>query len=83
MNILIKIVLIAISSTMVAFNLNSFVDTGGLYPGGFSGIAVLLQRLINAVAGIMIPYSFIYIPLNLIPVYIGFKYKFSKILIIF
>lgn len=63
---------------MVAFNLNSFVDTGGLYPGGFSGIAVLLQRLINAVVGITIPYSFIYIPLNLIPVYIGFKYIGKK-----
>lgn len=76
--ILIKIVLITISSTMVAFNLNSFVDTGGLYPGGFSGIAVLLQRLIKAVIGITIPYSFIYIPLNLIPVYIGFKYIGKK-----
>lgn len=76
--IIVKLVLITISSAMVAFNLNSFVDTGGLYPGGFSGITVLLQRIIQSIAGVMVPYSFIYLPLNAIPAYIGFKYIGKK-----
>ncbi|MCQ2551484.1 MAG: YitT family protein [Clostridia bacterium] len=75
---LIKIVLITISSAVMAFNLKSFVDTGGLYPGGFSGITVLLQRIVYSIAGVMIPYSLIYLPLNLIPAYIGFKYIGKK-----
>ena len=76
--VLVKLVLITISSALVAFNLNSFVDTGGLYPGGFSGITVLLQRIAEAAFGIAIPYSFIYLPLNIIPAYIGFKYIGKK-----
>ena len=76
--VLIRILLVVISCVMIAFNLNSFVDTGGLYPGGFSGITVLLQRLIKAVVGVSVPYSFIYLPLNLIPVFIGFKYIGKK-----
>ncbi len=73
-----KIFLLSVASAMVAFNLNSFVNTGGLYPGGFSGITVLIQRIVLDISGFEIPYSFIYLPLNIIPAYIGFRYIGKK-----
>lgn len=73
-----KILLLSIASGLVAFNLNSFVNTGGLYPGGFSGITVLIQRIFLNITGYEIPYSFIYLPLNAIPAYIGFRYIGKK-----
>ena len=32
-------------SVLIAFNLKSFVRTGGLFPGGFSGLTILLQQI--------------------------------------
>lgn len=59
---------------MMAFNLKSFVRTGGLFPGGFSGITVLTQQICESFFGLEVPYTAIYIPINLIPIYIGVKY---------
>lgn len=36
-------------SVLMAFNLKSFVRTGGLFPGGFSGLAILLQQIAGRV----------------------------------
>ncbi|MBR3786444.1 MAG: YitT family protein [Firmicutes bacterium] len=68
------LVLCTLGAALYAFNLNSFVDAGGLYPGGFAGITVLLQNICEAFAGISVPYTMIYLPLNLIPIYIGIRY---------
>lgn len=59
---------------IMAFNLNSFVDTGNLFPGGFAGVALLIIRCVEKYMGVIIPYSLVYIPLNLIPIYIGVRY---------
>ena len=69
-----SLALCTLGAALYAFNLNSFVDTGGLYPGGFAGITVLLQNICEAFAGVGIPYTAIYLPLNLIPIYIGIRY---------
>lgn len=66
------------AAAVIAFNLNSFVQTGGLIPGGFSGLTVLAQQVASRFFGTEIPYSLIYMPLNLIPAYIGFKYIGKK-----
>lgn len=65
---------LTIASAVLAFNLKSFVRTGGLFPGGFSGLALLIQRIMEDFFSISLPYSAIYMPLNLIPAYIGFRY---------
>ncbi|HKM28763.1 MAG TPA: YitT family protein [Anaerovoracaceae bacterium] len=70
----IRIVVLIIASAIIAFNLKSFVRTGGLFPGGFSGITVLIQQIAEQFFHITLPYSAIYVPLNLIPIYIGFKF---------
>lgn len=72
--IFLKLCLCTIGAVVMAFNLKSFVATGDLFPGGFAGVTLLIQRSAARFFGITIPYSALYIPLNLIPIYIGFRY---------
>lgn len=69
---------LTLASALIAFNLKSFVRTGGLFPGGFSGLALLVQQILSSFFHITVPYSAIYMPVNLIPAYIGFKYIGKK-----
>ena len=39
-----KILVICFASFLMALNIKSFVRTGGLYPGGATGLALLIQR---------------------------------------
>lgn len=75
---IIMLISLTVASAIMAFNLKSFINTGGLFPGGFSGLTVLAQQIADEFLGISIPYSLIYLPLNLIPAYIGFKYIGKK-----
>lgn len=68
------IVCLTLASVIMAFNLNSFVAAGGLFPSGFSGLTILIQDIAREFFNICIPYSAVYLPLNLIPAYIGFRY---------
>lgn len=71
---IITIFCLTLASAVIAFNLKSFVDTGGLFPGGFSGSHYTFARYRSKFFDINIPYSVIYLPLNLIPAFIGVKY---------
>ncbi|MBQ9512730.1 MAG: YitT family protein [Lachnospiraceae bacterium] len=73
-----RVVVLVIASLIMAFNIKSFVNTAELYPGGFTGLAVLLQRIAKAYFNTELPYSALYYPLNCIPIYIGFKYIGKK-----
>ncbi len=77
-NEMIMFLSLTIASALIAFNLKSFVRTGGLFPGGFSGLALLIQQILSSFLHITVPYSAIYMPVNLIPAYIGFKYIGKK-----
>lgn len=59
---------------LMALNKKTFVDTAGLYPGGVSGLTILIQRLFESVFHIALPFSLVNILLNAVPVYIGFRY---------
>lgn len=65
---------LTIASVIMAFNLKSFIRTGGLFPGGFSGVTVLVQQIGSRFFNVEIPYSALYLPLNVIPAIIGFRY---------
>ena len=69
-----KFIVVTAAAMLFAFNLQSFVHTGGLFPGGMAGITLLLQGIASKYFGIKIAYAIIYIPLNLFPMYIGFRY---------
>jgi len=66
--------MLTLGACVFAFNMQSFVNTGGLFPGGFAGITLLITRSASEFLGITIPYSMVYLPLNLIPALIGFKF---------
>lgn len=68
------IAMLTLGACVFAFNMQSFVNTGGLFPGGFAGITLLLTRSASEFLGITIPYSMVYLPLNLVPAFIGFKF---------
>ena len=69
---------LTLASAIIAFNLRSFVRAGGLFPGGFRGLTILFQQIGREFFSLEIPYSVLYLPLNLIPAYIGFKHIGKK-----
>ena len=71
---MLKVIVILIGSIIVALNINSFVHFGNIVPGGFTGITILVQRLFLTYFNISVPFSIIYLPLNLIPAAICFKF---------
>lgn len=73
-----KILVICLASFLMALNIKSFVRTGGLYPGGETGLALLIQRAADMFLHITIPYTIVNILLNAIPVYIGFRFIGKK-----
>ena len=75
---IIKFLLLTLAAGIFAFNLKSFIRTGNLIPGGFSGITVLIQQIGRQFFGVEIPYSLVYLPLNVIPAYIGLRYIGKK-----
>lgn len=73
-----RIIFICLASLLMAVNIKSFVKTGGLYPGGVTGLALLIQRAAEVFFHLSIPYTIINLLLNIIPVYIGFRYIGKK-----
>ncbi len=72
--ILRRILLIVIGSLLMAANLNTFVHAGGLFPGGFSGLTILIQSVASSFFSISLPYSVVNIILNAPLVVISFVY---------
>lgn len=73
-----RIGVICVAATIMALNIKSFVRTGGLYPGGATGLALLIQRAAEMFFHVELPYTIINVLLNAIPVYIGFRYIGKK-----
>lgn len=73
-----RIITIILSAALMAANVKTFVRTAGLYPGGAMGLTLLIQGIFSKFFSIEIPYTVINIILNLIPVYIGFRFIGKK-----
>ena len=74
MKIIPRFLLVSLGAILVAINIKTFVHTGGLLPGGFTGITLLLQEVFLKFLGIKIPFTVFYWGLNIIPALICFKY---------
>ncbi len=70
----IRLIVVLLAAFLMAVNINTFVNAGGLYPGGVSGLTIIIQRVALKYFGINVPYTPISVILNSIPVYIGFKF---------
>ena len=68
-----RVLMITLSSFIVAVNLKSFVAAGDLFPGGFTGMSRLVQRCALEFAGIELPFAPINLALNAVPAFISFK----------
>ncbi len=73
-----RILAICLASALMAANIKTFVHTGGLYPGGATGLTVLIQRVALLYFDVALPYTLINLALNAIPVYIGFRFIGKK-----
>lgn len=74
----VTIVAVVCAAFLMALNTKTFVNTGGLYPGGALGLTILIQRAVEMTLQVKLPFSVINILLNAIPVYIGFRYIGKK-----
>ncbi|MCI5996028.1 MAG: YitT family protein [Blautia sp.] len=66
------------ASVIFAINMKTFVKAGGLFPGGFAGITLLIQEICGKFLHISVPYTVVNLLLNAIPVFIGFKFIGKK-----
>ena len=73
-----RIIVICIAAVIMALNIKTFVHTGGLYPGGATGLTILIQSIFERYFHIELPYTLINLLLNALPVYIGFKFIGKK-----
>lgn len=74
----VRVLTICASALIMATNIKTFVQTGNLIPGGATGLTILVQRAFEHFFQLHIPYTFLNLSINAIPVYIGFRYIGKK-----
>lgn len=74
----VRVIAVIIAGTLMALNIKTFVRTGNLFPGGATGLTVLIQRLALKFLNVELPYTPINLALNAFPVYIGFRFVGKK-----
>ena len=81
-----RLAAVCAAALVSAFNLRAFVNGAGLFPGGATGMAVLLQSIADKYLQLQIPYAVLNLALNAVPVWIGFKFigkKFTLLSLIY
>lgn len=73
-----RLAVVCFASVLMAVNIKTFVRTGDLYPGGVTGLTILIQAIFDKFFGIAVPYTAINLLLNAVPVYIGFRFIGKK-----
>ena len=54
-----RIVVVCFAALVMALNIKTFVRAGGLYPGGATGLTLLVQRSAKLFFHIAIPYTLV------------------------
>lgn len=65
--------LILTASVIMAANIKIFIRAGGLFPGGFTGITILVQQIASKYFSVDISFALLNISLNAIPIIISFR----------
>lgn len=68
-----RLAFIVAASLIMAVNINTFVHAGGLYPGGFNGLTLLIQKIGKEFLNIYLPFSVINYTLNAFVIILAFK----------
>ena len=74
-------IMVSLAAAGMAFNINCFVNAVGLYPGGFNGIALLVQRAGDSFFHIAIAFSLISYPLNILALVLSYRSLGKRFLI--
>lgn len=61
------------ASFLIALNMKSFVQAGDLFPGGFTGLTRLLQRVALEFGGVTLPFSPINLMFNAAPALVSYR----------
>lgn len=69
-----RIVLIVFGAVLLAANIKSFVRAANLFPGGFTGLAILIQHITVKYLGFQVPFSPLIIAMNAVPAAISFRF---------
>lgn len=77
-----RMALIVLAAFVMAFTIKSFARPGGIFSGGFNGISLLIIACFEKFAGISPPFALINYTLNLIPLYISFRYLGKKLTVL-
>lgn len=77
-----RLIMVVFGSVLIAVNIKTFARAGGLYPGGFTGLSLLLQTIFSRYVHVEIPFSVLNTAFNALPAYIGFKYLGRKFTIL-
>ena len=82
-----RLALVLFGAALMAVNIKTFVHSGNLFPGGFTGLALLIQEAIQKFSGHNVPFSVLVYGLNVFPVVIGFlwigkKFTFYSVVMI-
>lgn len=73
-----RILAVIIGALLMSCNIRFLVRNAGLFPGGATGLTLLVQEAFEKFFQISIPYTFLNVSINAIPVYIGFRYIGKK-----
>jgi len=73
-----RIAVICVAAVIMATNIKTFVRTGGLYPGGATGLTILVQEVGRIFFHVELPYTLINLLINAGPIYIGFRFIGKK-----
>ncbi|SFB71914.1 YitT family protein [Butyrivibrio sp. YAB3001] len=75
---LIRLIVVLLAAFLMAMNIQTFINAGGLYPGGAQGLTIIIIRVASKFFGVTIPYTPVSLILNAIPIYIGFRFIGKK-----
>ena len=73
-----RILLVILGALVMALNIKIFVRAGDMFPGGFNGLTLLIQRTASEYFHIELPFSVINLLLNAIPAGISLRFIGKK-----
>lgn len=69
-----RMILILLAAFIMALNIKIFVRAGDMFPGGFNGLTLLIQRTASQYFHLELPFTVINLILNAVPAVIGFRF---------
>ncbi|MBQ7667056.1 MAG: YitT family protein [Kiritimatiellae bacterium] len=69
----VRALLCVLGGALLAVNVQTFVHTGGLLPGGFVGLALLIRESLLRFTGVGVPFGLLYVFLNAVPVVLSWR----------